>query len=125
MIYLLDKENNRITPCEEIDFKSYHILERQHLEKWIESYPAILGEDLLVITTEYDKFDRTNERLDILAIDKDGSLAIIELKRDDSGRSGDLQTVKYAAYGSNLRMDDITQFFMVHQAKEGESLTIE
>jgi hypothetical protein len=33
MIYLLDKANNRITPCEETDFKSHHILERQHIEK--------------------------------------------------------------------------------------------
>jgi hypothetical protein len=125
MIYLLDKPNNKIIPCEETDFKSQKILERQHLEKWVESYPAILGEKFLVITTEYDKFDKTNERLDILAIDKDGNLTIIELKRDDSGKNVDLQAVKYAAYCSNLRLDDITHFYKEHEEKTGEHLTDE
>ena len=65
--------------------ESQKILERQDIEKWVESYPEILGEELLILTTEYDKFDKTNERLDLLAIDKLGNLVIIELKRDDSG----------------------------------------
>ena len=44
MIYRLDKENDRIVACEETDFQSNKILERQHLEKWVENYPDILGE---------------------------------------------------------------------------------
>jgi hypothetical protein len=125
MIYLVDKPNNKIIPCEEADFKALKIFERQHLEKWVESYPAILGEEFLVITTEYDKFDKTNERLDILAIDKDGNLAIIELKRDDSGKNVDLQAIKYAAYCSNLRLDKIVKFYKEHEEKRGEYLTDE
>jgi RecB family endonuclease NucS len=52
------------------------------MENWIVKYPQILGEELLTITTEYAKFDKTNNRLDILAIDTDGKIVIIELKRD-------------------------------------------
>lgn len=109
MIYRLDKEKNRIVPCEETDFKSNNIFERQHIEKWIENYPDILGEQLFIVTTEYDKFDKTNERLDILGLDKDGKLVVIELKRDDSGKSADLQAIKYAAYCSTLRLDNVCQ----------------
>ena len=125
MIYRLDKEKNRIFPCEETDFKTHNILERQHIEKWVEGYPDIVGEELLVITTEYDKFDKTNERLDILAVDKEGNLVVIELKRDDSGRTVDLQAIKYAAYCSNLRLDDILLLYKMHEEKDGKNLSVE
>ena len=120
MIYRLDKEKNRIVPCEETDFKSNNILERQHIEKWIENYPDILGEQLFVVTTEYDKFDKTNERLDILALDKDGNLVVVELKRDDSGKSADLQAIKYAAYCSTLRLDDVCQLHREYAKNRGK-----
>ncbi len=125
MIYRLDKEKNQIVPCEETDFKSNNILERQHIEKWIENYPDILGEELLVITTEYDKFDKTNERLDILALDKGGNLVIIELKRDDSGKYVDLQAVKYAAFCSTLQLDDICLMYQTYSDMHGKKLSDE
>jgi len=125
VIYRLDKQNNRLVPCDETDFKSNNILERQHIEKWIENYPAILGEELLVITTEYDRFDKTNERLDILGLDTDGNLVVIELKRDDSGKNVDLQAIKYAAYCSTLRLSDVCQLYQVYCKKQGEDLSDE
>lgn len=108
MIYRLDKKENRIVPCNETDFKSVGILERQHIEKWIEDFPATVGEELLVITTEYERF-KTSERLDILALDTDGNVVIVELKRDDSGKHADLQAIKYAAYCSTLPLTDVCQ----------------
>jgi len=122
MIYRLDKQNNRIIPCDETDFKSNNILERQHIEKWIENYPAILGEELFVVTTEYDRFDKTSERLDILALDIDGNVVIIELKRDDSGKNVDLQAIKYAAYCSTLRLSDICQLYQVYCHRQSQIL---
>jgi RecB family endonuclease NucS len=85
MIFTYDKKTKNISLYDETDFKSQNILERQDIEKWVESYPEILGEELLILTTEYDKFDKTSERLDLLAIDKLGNLVIIELKRDELG----------------------------------------
>lgn len=38
------------------------------------------GEELLIIQKEFDGFDDTRERLDLLALDKDGNLVIIENK---------------------------------------------
>lgn len=111
MIFTYDKTTKNISLFDETDFQSQDILERQDLEKWVENYPDILGEDLLILTTEYDKFDKTNERLDLLAIDKDGNLVIVELKRDDSGKYVDLQAIKYAAYCSNLTLDDLSKAY--------------
>ena len=70
MLFIYDKKAKIIEPCKETNLKAHSLLERQDLEKWIENYPEMLGEDLLILTTEYDRFDKTSERLDLLALDK-------------------------------------------------------
>lgn len=122
---MYDKRNKALTPCKETEFSSHKLLERRDLSKWVEQYPAILGEELLVVTSEYDRFDKTNERLDLLAIDKDGNLVVIELKRDDSGRSVDLQAIKYAAYCSTLRLGDLVDLYSRYQKQKGVELSKE
>jgi len=92
---------------DETNFSQHKILERQDIEKWVEEYPELMGEDLLIITTEFAQFDKTRERLDVLAIDKNGKLVLIELKRDDSGKYVDLQAIKYAAYCSTFNLNQI------------------
>ena len=102
MLFIYDKKSKAIEPCKETNLQAHNLLERRDLEKWIELSPEMLGEDLLILTTEYDRFDKTSERLDLLALDKAGNLVILELKRGDSGKNVDLQAIKYAAYCSTL-----------------------
>jgi hypothetical protein len=125
MLYVYDKKKKVLAPCRETEFGAHGLLERQDLAKWIELNPAILGEELLIITSEYDRFDKTNERLDLLAIDRDGNLVVIELKRDDSGKSVDLQALKYAAYCSTLRLADLVEMHIRHQKHKGTDLSAE
>jgi len=125
MLYLYDKKNRKLMPCRETEFKSHGLLERQDLAKWVDLYPTILGEELLIITSEYDRFDKTNERLDLLSLDKDGNLVVIELKRDDSGKNVDLQAIKYAAYCSTLRLADIVEMYVKYQKQKGSIVTSE
>ena len=117
MIVSFNKTTNEIEVCEKTDFKSHVILERQHLEKWIEKNPDLLGEELLIITNEYDKFDKTKERLDLLALDREGNVVVIELKRDDSGKNVDLQALKYAAYCSTLTLDKVVSIYRKYHGK--------
>lgn len=112
MIFSFDKKNSSIEMGKKTDFSSHNILERLHIEKWIETNPDILGEDLLILTNEFDRFDKTNERLDLLAIDRDGNIVVVELKRDDSGKNVDLQALKYAAYCSTLTLDKVCQIHL-------------
>lgn len=125
MIVSFNKATNEIEVCEKTDFKSHVILERQHLEKWIEKNPELLGEELLIITNEYDKFDKTKERLDLLALDKEGNVVVIELKRDDSGKNVDLQALKYAAYCSTLTLDGLTSIYKNYCDKNNRFVTKE
>ena len=69
----------------------------------------MLGEELLIITSEFDRFDRSNNRLDVMALDKEGVLTIIELKLDASRTLADLQAIRYAAFCSNMTMADIVE----------------
>lgn len=83
---------------EEVDFARLGFQERRDIQEWIVANPVILGEDLLIIGKEFSGFDRTNERLDLLAVDSDGMLVVIELKRDDTGADVHWQAIKYASY---------------------------
>lgn len=119
MLFTFNKESKEISLYKETDLASHKILERQDIEKWVDNYPDILGEELLILTTEYDKFDKTDERLDLLAIDKSGVLTIIELKRDDSGKNVELQAIKYAAYCSTLTLNEVAKLYQEYLGKKG------
>jgi RecB family endonuclease NucS len=105
------KARKGLTMRQETTFKKGGILKRQNLKRWIENQPEILLQELLVVTTGYDKLDKRNERLDLLAINKDGKLVVVELKRNDSGKRVELQSIKYAAYCSTRTLADVARLY--------------
>jgi hypothetical protein len=110
-MYLIDREKNRISRLEEKTFSELKFKEREHLQEWIANNPSSLGEELLIIQKEFSGFGETNERLDLLALDKVGNLVIIENKLDDSGRDVIWQTIKYASYCSSLTKQEIIKIY--------------
>src|SRR5690625_2525614 len=110
-MYLIDRPNNRISRLEKKTFGDLGFREREHLQEWIANDPDCLGEELLIIQKEFDGFQDTQERLDLLAIDKQGNLVIIENKLDDSGRDVTWQVIKYASYCSSLSKEDVRSIY--------------
>lgn len=110
-MYIIDLPSNSLTKIEKTSFKALKLEERKHLQEWIAKEPSSLGEDLLIIQKEFDGFSDTRERLDLLALDKDGNLVIIENKLDDSGRDVTWQAIKYASYCSSLTKQDIIDIY--------------
>ena len=110
-MYTLNHEQNRITPIAVKTFSELGFTERKHLQEWLAHQPDALGEELLIIQKEFDGFDDTRERLDLLALDKDGNLVIIENKLDDSGRDVVWQAIKYASYCASLTKLQIVEIF--------------
>ena len=92
-------------------FVDLNIKERQHLEEWIKQNPEILGEKFLLIAAEFDKFDKSDKRLDLLMLDKGGRLAIVELKRDAAGSQAELQALRYAAFCSTMTYEEVTKVY--------------
>ncbi|MEH7082783.1 hypothetical protein V7139_08615 [Neobacillus drentensis] len=109
-MYRLDTVNNSLEEIQETTFSENDLKERQHIEEWIRKSPDVLGEDLLIIAHEYDKFE-VNERLDLLAVDKEGNIVIIEVKRDSTGSSVDFQALKYASYCARISPTDILEIY--------------
>jgi hypothetical protein len=114
-MFKIDSAANRINPLEVKRFTDLGFTERKHLQEWLENYPQALsqgeGDELLIIQKEFDGFDDTRERLDLLAIDKEGNLVIIENKLDDSGRDVVWQALKYASYCANLKKQQVVEIF--------------
>jgi hypothetical protein len=120
-IILLDPITGKSKTVGRLSFAELKTKELQDLEKWIESNPDILGVKLLIITSEYDKFDKSDKRLDLLAIDEDGTLTVIELKRDAAGTLADLQAIRYAAFCSTMTLDRVTELRSDYTKKDKET----
>ena len=125
MILLIGNNKKVEGKIDESKFSELGIWERKHMEEWIAEYPQILGEELLTVTTEYDKFDKTKNRLDILAIDKNGKLVLIELKRDVADKFIDLQAIHYAAYCSTMDYDQIVKMMSEYKSKSKDEIESE
>ena len=93
----------------EVDFSRAGFQERKDIQEWVAANPDVLGEELLIIAKEFSGFDRTSERPDLVAVDTDGNVVIIELKRDDSGTNTHWQAIKYASYFQRARQEDIVR----------------
>ncbi len=110
-MFQVDRPKNKLRRLEERRFTDLQLREREHLQEWLADMPEALGEELLIIQKEFDGFADTRERLDLLALDKDGQLVVIENKLDDSGRDVVWQAIKYAAYCSSLKKAEIIDIF--------------
>jgi Endonuclease NucS C-terminal domain len=115
-MYKYDPVKNELIEIPETSFQENNILERDNIEEWVRKNPEILGEELLIIGHEYDKFD-ISDRLDLLAVDKEGKLVVIETKRDKSGSEVDFQCLKYCSYCSQLKPQDVIDIFIEYLNK--------
>lgn len=98
-------------------FTSLNIWERTHIEEWIRSNPDLLGEDLLIVSIEFDRFVNSNDRLDVLALDRTGNLVVVELKRDAAAGYADLQSIRYAAMVSSMTIEVLLPYYIAYRRK--------
>ena len=108
---MVNKDDKSIVKINQTTFADESLQERYDIQEWINKNPECLGEELLIIQKEFNGFDKTNERLDLLAIDTKGNLVVIENKRDDSGKDVTWQSIKYAAYCSTLTTEQVVELY--------------
>jgi hypothetical protein len=106
-MYKLNKAGKHLSKLRQTTLGDQGILERFDLEEWIATSPDVLGEDLLVLKTEYVLPSKL--RIDILALDKSANLVVVELKRGQSGSEIEWQGIKYASYCSSLTTEELYQ----------------
>ena len=110
-LFRISPENRESEKIAEVDFARLGFQERRDIQEWVSANPGILDDGLLIIGKEFSGFDRTNERLDLLAVDIDGKLVVIELKRDHTGSDAHWQAIKYASYLHRARREDIIRMY--------------
>ena len=110
-MFKVNLSENRLVRLEKRRFGDLNLQERPHLQEWLVQTPEALGEELLVNQKEFDGFADTRERLDLLALDKEGRLVVIENKLDDSGRDVVWQALKYVAYCSSLKKAEVVEIY--------------
>ena len=116
MIYVVDS-NKSIGKVINSSFAGLSIWERKHIQEWIKSAPDILGEELLILSDEFDRFDKSADRLDLLAMDRNGNIVVVELKRDSLGAYADLQAIRYAAMISTITIDKMVPYYKAYIKK--------
>ncbi len=117
MIFQIAESLDEIEKIESVNFNDLDIWERKHIQEWIAKSPDILGEEILIITTEFDKFEGHQDRLDVLGIDRKGNLVVIELKRDAFAAYADLQSLRYAAMVSQMNINEIVDYYLDYAKK--------
>ena len=119
-LFRVNPESRESDRVEEVDFSRLGLRERKDIQEWVSANPRILGEDLLIIGKEFSGFDLTNERLDLLAVDSNGKLVVIELKRDDTGADAHWQAIKYASYFRRAEATDIIRIMAEYEGVSQE-----
>ena len=102
------------------------ILEPTHLEKWIVDHPEVLGDQVKIVTTQYDKWssdsgDLARERLDVLGLDSSGQLVVVELKRGTDSRIH-LQAITYGALVAGFSKDTLADAHVDYLNRSGDEL---
>ncbi len=108
--------DNSLSKVETTTFNAEGILERQHLQLAIKHQIEVIAPHCLVISEEFSEWSESKRRIDLLAIDKEGNLVVIELKRTESGEHMELQALRYSAMVSTLtfsRAIEIYQKYLV------------
>ena len=119
-LYLVNPTNKTTAEVGPTTFSELKLKERYDLQEWLMDRPEVLGEPLLLITSEFDRFDRSDKRLDLLLLDRSARLVVAELKLDASGTLADQQAIRYAAFCSTMTMDDVTELYARRVGKNDE-----
>ncbi|MBV10594.1 MAG: recombinase RecB [Rubinisphaera sp.] len=86
------------------------------LEKTLVADLSLLGSDLMLIgqqvTTAFGKY------IDLLAMDSEGNLVVIELKRDKTPREVVAQALDYASWVDGLSYNEIAELYAAHNTGE-------
>lgn len=99
LVYLVDGPSATAAP--RISLAEAGLREVQDLQEWVIAHREVIGDNVLVVTSEFNQWTSgsgatAKERLDILGLDPSGRLVVVELKRASDPRIH-VQAITYAA----------------------------
>ncbi len=110
---------NSINRLTEITFSSAGVHERRDLQRLLREHIEVIAAETLIIAEEFGDWEDSRRKIDLLAIDKNGNLVVVELKRTEDGGHMELQSVRYASMVSTMTFDQAADVFARYLKKIG------
>ena len=110
---------DNLKPVTPTTFESEQILE-ENLRTLLRDQPEVLEEGLFIIAEEFSNWQDSGRSIDLLALDSEGNLVVIELKRTQTGDYSELQAIRYAAMVANMTFEQIVEAHRDYLTKRGE-----
>ena len=113
-------DSGEFTQFEQRTFGSEH--PEKMMEEWLEANPDAIVEEgslLLIgrqVTTDLGGY------IDLLALDREGNVAVVELKRDRTPRDTLAQALEYASFAEQLDYAQLEELYQSYSGEEGTSL---
>ncbi len=105
----------------ETSFEAENIREREDLQRILRDQPDVLEEGLLIVSDEYGDWQESNRWIDLLALDENGRLVVVELKRSDRDSFMDMQATRYASMVANMTVEQVVEAHRRYIQKRGIS----
>lgn len=124
-LYKWNEKN--LTAATRVTFDQEDLYEKD-LQDVVRDKPEVIEEGLFVIAEEYSNWEESGRSIDLLALDANGRLVVVELKRTLTGDHMDLQAVRYAAMVSNMTFDQVVQAhrkYLTSRDREADTATDE
>jgi hypothetical protein len=102
-------------------FAEVKIREREDLQRLFRTRIDLLAPEVLVISEEFNSWDASLRRIDLLGLDRQCRLVVIELKRNDDGAHMELQAVRYAAMISSMTFEQAIAEYRRYLDKIGQT----
>lgn len=116
---------NSLLKIDKTTFNSEGILERRHLQAALKHQISVIAPDCLLIAEEFSEWTDSLRRIDLLAVDRAGTLVVIELKRTETGEHMELQALRYAAMVSTLTFVRAVQIYQKYLNSMGYEINAE
>ena len=117
----IDRDAKKFTRLQKHDMSKVGLTERYDLQHMIKNSPDAffqeMGESLLLIGDEIRPTDFVEDRIDLLAVDQQGSLVVVELKRG----SNKLQLLQALSYASMISKWEHGKIIAKRQQFAGQS----
>lgn len=116
---LFTLEEKEFRAVSKTTFVRESILERRDIQSALARNISHFVPDCMVIQEEFNNWEDSQRRIDLLCIDKNFNLVVIELKRDEHGAHMELQAVRYAAMVSQMTFHEAAECYQKYLDKEG------
>lgn len=103
--------SDRLRDVPETTYAAAGIRERADLQRLLRAQIDIVEKDILIIAEEFEDWEDSNRRIDLLGLDKDANLVVFELKRTEDGDRMELQALRYAAMVSTMTFEKVEEIY--------------